>query len=133
MTRTSTFSFPFVLFWTCCFGWSQALPPAPGPYVPLSATQTSSLSSYGPQDRLVATYYFYWYKWGDACVGKVCNPTYSRSHIEFATGVFDASRSRDALTDHPLDLDKTDFGDPQWHRAQIERIIAAGIDLILPV
>jgi len=112
---------------------TQQLPPAPGPYCPLSATEVNRLASFQSGDRVVGTYYFYWYKWKDACIESVCNPTYTRSHIEFATGTHGAAAPTDALTDHPPDLEEMDFADSSWHRAQLERIASASIDMVLPV
>lgn len=111
----------------------QAPPPAPGPYVPLAASEVASLHSYGPSDRLVAAYYFYWYKWKDACVGDACDPAYARDHIQFATGVHSPTGPTDALTDRPPNLEAMDYSDPEWHRKELEAMTQAGIDLVLPV
>ncbi|MCA9444513.1 MAG: DUF5010 domain-containing protein, partial [Candidatus Omnitrophica bacterium] len=88
---------------------------------------------FGEGDRLTAVYYFYWYRYRDACIEGICNPQFSRSHIEFATGSFEKSGPSSALTDTPVDLKEMDLTDPAWHRAQIERIASASIDIILPV
>lgn len=115
----------------CSFG--QALPAAPGPYVPLSATETLVMESFGADHRVVATYYFYWYKWDNACAGALCDPAYNRAHIEFATGQFGSATRLDALTNHPTDVEQWNFEDPAWHAAQIDRIVSASINLVLPV
>lgn len=111
----------------------QALPDPPGPHCPVPVSEVTNLSSYGPGDRLVATYYFYWYKWKDACAGKICDPVYNRSHIEFAPGFQGSTTPLDALTDHPVGLESWNFEDPQWHLSQINTISETGIDIILPV
>lgn len=122
---------PTLLIVSMAFG--QVLPDPPGSHFPVSATEVASLPSYGPGDRLVATYYFYWYKWADACAGKVCDPAYIRNHIEFAPGYQGSSKPMDALTDHPTGLEGWNYEDPQWHLSQINAISGAGIDIILPV
>jgi hypothetical protein len=110
----------------------QELPPTPGPCCPASATEVASGTTFSSIDRFVAAYYFYWYRWDNACVGEICDPLYTRGHIEFATGVFGPS-TRSALTHTPPDLESYDFADPEWHDSQIEDMVAAGIDVVLPV
>ncbi len=122
---------PALLIAAMAFG--QALPAPPGTYCPLKAEEVANLPTYKPGDRLVATYYFYWYKWADACAGKICDPVYNRSHIEFKPGHLGSTAPLDALTDHPTQLETWSFEDPQWHLSQMNAISGAGIELILPV
>ncbi len=114
-------------------GFAQLLPDPPGTYLPKSEDEIANLDTYGPGDRLTAVYYFYWYRYSDACVGDVCNPLYHRSHIEFASGSIGKPGPISALTNTPTDLNEMDFTSPDWHRAQIEQIVSASIDVILPV
>jgi hypothetical protein len=60
------------------------------------------------------TYYFYWYD------------SYSKSHIVNGDG-------SDALTTHPPTLEDFSFKSERWHRQQLLDIMAAGIDVALPV
>ncbi len=111
----------------------QALPDPPGSFMPVSATEVASIPTWATGDRLVAAYYFYWYKWKDGCAGELCDPAYNRSHIEFATGYLNSKKPLDALTSHPVDLKEWDFDNPAWHSTQIDRMLSAGIDILLPV
>ena len=58
-------------------------------------------------DRIVGTYYFYWY---DAA---------SKVHVIDGDGT-------DALTTHPPTLDDFSYKSVKWHRRQLEDMIAAG-------
>lgn len=111
----------------------QAVPDPPGSFIPVSATQAAAIPSWASGDRAVAAYYFYWYKWKNGCAGELCDPVYTRSHIEFATGYHNSSKPLDALTNHPIDLKDWDFENPAWHNTQIENMLSAGIDILLPV
>jgi PKD repeat protein len=73
---------------------------------------TSSTSS----ERLVCTYYFYWYD------------IYSGYHVVDSDGT-------DELTDHPPDEYLSDFSfkEISWHKRELLDMIAAGIDIVLPV
>jgi hypothetical protein len=113
--------------------FGQALPPPPGQHCLVSATEVANLTSFSAEDRVAATYYFYWYRWKDGCAGPLCDPVYARSHILFATGTRDPLRAVDALTDHPINLPSWDFEDPKWHEKQLEDITSASIEVILPV
>jgi hypothetical protein len=69
---------------------------------------------FGTNDPVVLTSYFYWYD----------SP--SNAHILNADG-------SDALTDHPPTLTGFSYKSTAWHREQLEDMIAAGIDVLLPV
>jgi hypothetical protein len=90
------------------------IPPAFGPQVNLSAKDFESTRSYSTNDRLVATYYFYWY---DA---------ETKGHILDDDG-------SDALTDHPPTLADFSYRSVKWHKQQLRDMMAAGIDIALPV
>ncbi|MHA1733266.1 MAG: hypothetical protein ACTSU5_15065 [Promethearchaeota archaeon] len=65
-------------------------------------------------DRLVFTYYFYWYDWA--------------SGQHFRGGGCD-----DHNTFHPVDQTGVSFKDPAWHYREFKDVMAAGIDVVLPV
>jgi len=92
----------------------RGIPPAFGPYVNLKLADFAEAKSFRSSDRLVGTYYFYWY---DAP---------SKSHIIDGDGT-------DALTTHPPTLEGMSWKSVAWHRRQLEDMMAAGIDVILPV
>jgi len=72
------------------------------------------LCSYKSGDRIVGTYYFYWYN------------VYTKEHIINPDG-------SDALTDHPRSLEDYSYSSIRWHKRELEDILAAGLDYILPV
>ena len=78
--------------------------------------EIENASSFGLSDRVVATHYFYWYKWPN-------------EHF------FDnpANRERDTLHCHFVDQTRVDYESAAWHRRQMEDMLAAGIDIALPV
>ncbi|MBE3068683.1 MAG: DUF5010 domain-containing protein [Planctomycetes bacterium] len=89
--------------------------PAPGKHIGFADSKAAgALPGFGAKDPVVATYYFYWY---DAPSG----------------GHFIDADGSDALTDHPADPKGTSYRLPAWHRAQLQDMMAAGIDVALPV
>jgi hypothetical protein len=60
------------------------------------------------------TYFFYWYN------------VDTGAHITKHDG-------RDYLTDHPKTLEGFTYTSPAWHRKELEDMLAAGIDIVLPV
>jgi len=93
----------------------RPIPPAFGPHIGLKASDFANVSTSKSTDKVVFTEYFYWY---DAP---------SKLHV------VDADDNSDALTDHPPTLDGFSFKNVAWHKRQLEDIIAAGIDVVLPV
>jgi hypothetical protein len=85
-----------------------------GPYVPPAADELARATSFRSSDRIVMTYYFYWY---DARSG---------AHMRDGDGT-------DALTTHPASLDDFSYKSVAWHRKQFEDMEKAGIDVALPV
>jgi hypothetical protein len=71
-------------------------------------------STYRSGQPIVGTYYFYWY---DVNTGE---------HFVDPDGT-------DALTDHPANPKGYSYRSPEWHRREMEDILKAGIDFILPV
>lgn len=92
----------------------QPIPPAFGPHVSLRPESFAGAKSFRASDRIVGTYYFYWY---DAA---------TKEHILDADGT-------DALTTHPPSLEDFSYRSVTWHKQQLRDMIAAGIDVVLPV
>jgi hypothetical protein len=93
---------------------TRPIPPAFGPHVNLKADDFAGVPSFKPQDRIVGTYYFYWYD------------SRTRAHLVNGDG-------SDALTTHPASLDDFSYKSVAWHRRQLEDMTYAGIDVALPV
>jgi hypothetical protein len=89
--------------------------PAPlGPHVGFQANAFDGVPSFSASDKVVMTQYFYWYD------------SASNAHIRDADG-------SDALTTHPANLTDYSYKSAAWHRRQLEDMMAAGIDIVLPV
>jgi hypothetical protein len=86
----------------------------PGEYVQNSEQPVNTLESFSSQDKLVATYYFYWYD------------ITTNAHIIDSDG-------SDALTDHPANMQNFSYKDVSWHKQELLDMIDAGIDIVLPV
>lgn len=84
----------------------------PGTHPPESAFEESR--TFTGDDRIVATYYFYWYD------------VDSGSHIHNSDG-------SDALTTHPSRMDGFSYKSVAWHKQQLRDMVEAGIDVLLPV
>jgi len=93
---------------------AREIPPAFGPHVNFKTADFAGAKSFRSTERIVGTYYFYWY---DAA---------TRSHIIDGDGT-------DALTTHPPTLEGFSYKSVAWHRRQMEDMMAAGIDVVLPV
>lgn len=91
-----------------------SLPAPPGPYVGPVKVEGSEPESFRRDVPLIATTYFYWY---DAA---------SRAHVVDGDGT-------DALTDHPPTLEGFSYLNVDWHARELTDMIAAGIDVALPV
>lgn len=83
-----------------------------GQYV--DRTESGQNETFSPDDKVVATYYFYWYD----------NRT--KAHVVTPDG-------HDLLTDHPPTLEGFTYKSVDWHRGQLEDMLDAGIDVVLPV
>ena len=90
-----------------------ALPPPPGKCV-ATGPETVTGPTFRSKSPLVATSYFYWY---DA---------ESKAHVLNGDGT-------DALTDHPPTLAGFSYKSIDWHAQQLTDMMAAGIDVLLPV
>ena len=87
--------------------------PAPGPHMGFH-DGAAVPSGFAASDPFVVTYYFYWY---DRATG---------SHFVHGDGI-------DALTDHPAEPKGYSYKRPAWHRRELEAMMDAGIDVVLPV
>ncbi len=92
----------------------REIPPAFGPHINLTAADFADSTSFTLNDRIVGTYYFYWYDIG------------TRAHILNADGT-------DALTTHPPTLEDFSYRSVRWYQQQLRDMEAAGIDVVLPV
>lgn len=97
-----------------CGQTPREIPPAAGPFVGLTEKDFAGSRSFTTNDRVVGTYYFYWY-----CVE-------TQEHIVNQDG-------SDALTDHPATLDGFSYRSVRWHQQQLRDMMAAGVDVALPV
>ena len=90
------------------------IPPAFGPHTNLSEKDFAGVPTFALAEKIIGTYYFYWY---DSRTG---------SHLTNPDG-------SDALTTHPPTLEDFSYHSVSWHRRQLEDMMAAGIDVVLPV
>ncbi len=91
-----------------------ALPDAPGPHVGVAVADQAASGGFRSGEPLIVTSYFYWYD------------------VETNAHVIDHDGT-DALTDHPPTLEGFSYKNVDWHAAQLTDMIAAGIDVALPV
>ncbi len=97
------------------FGQTEReIPPAPGKYIGLTQKDFSRSKSFKSTDRIVGTYYFYWYN------------VYTKEHIIDGDGT-------DALTTHPAEMTDFSYTSVRWHKKQLMDMMEAGIDVLLPV
>lgn len=92
----------------------RPLPGAFGPHINPPASAFKDSHSFKATDRIVGTYYFYWY---DADTDL---------HVRYADG-------GDMLTTHPPTLKNFSYKSQSWHKQQLQDMMAAGIDVVLPV
>lgn len=88
--------------------------PPLGPHTHPGPDELARATRFSTNDPVVLTSYFYWYD------------IHSNAHILNADG-------SNALTDHPPTLTDFTYKSPAWHRRELEDMIAAGIDVLLPV
>jgi hypothetical protein len=105
---------PLLLLTAAGFAADRKIPPAFGPHINLTAKDFAGSASYRRSDKIVGTYYFYWYD------------SYTQSHILDDDGT-------DALTTHPPTLEDFSYKSVAWHKRQLVDMEAAGIDVALMV
>ncbi len=86
----------------------------PGEFFPLQADDHKAAASFNRGEPIVGTTYFYWYD------------------IDSGAHIIDGDGS-DALTTHPADMNNISYKRASWHRAQLEDMVAAGVDFLMPV
>jgi hypothetical protein len=91
-----------------------AIPSPYGHYIRLGDDAFADAKSFSAKDRLVGTYFFYWYS------------VETKEHII-------NDNNTDALTDHPANLEDFSYRLAKWHKKQLLDMMAAGIDVVLPV
>lgn len=106
----------FILLTTVpiAFAAEPELPPAFGRYVHPKPSDFVASASFTRQDKIVGTYYFYWYD------------CYSKAHLVDGDGT-------DALTTHPPTLEDFSYKSVAWHKRQLADMEDAGIDVALMV
>ncbi|MFQ5806222.1 MAG: DUF5010 domain-containing protein [Phycisphaerae bacterium] len=82
---------------------------------PPDASTIATAPSFGPDEPVVATHYFYWYRWPD-------------EHF-----FDDAGHTDDLLRHHFPDHRTVSYESRAWHRRQMQDMLAAGIDVALCV
>lgn len=93
---------------------AEAINPPLGPHLNPSPAELARATRFGTNDPVVLTSYFYWYD------------VFTGAHIRNPDG-------SDALTDHPPTLEGFSYKLASWHREQLVDMMAAGIDVLLPV
>ncbi len=86
----------------------------PGDFLGGSESSSNALETFELSDKIVMTYYFYWYD------------------VNSGAHIFNGDGS-DALTDHPASMDDFSYTSIRWHKQQLKDMIEAGIDVVLPV
>ncbi len=86
----------------------------PGEFFPLKAADHRNAPSFEMGQPVVGTTYFYWYD------------------IDTSSHIVDHDGS-DALTTHPADMKGISYKMASWHKTQLQDMIEAGIDFLLPV
>lgn len=104
----------FLLACSAAHAAEREIPPAFGPYIKLAEADFAGSRSFSAKDKIVATYYFYWYD------------ILTKSHIINHDGT-------DALTTHPPTLVDFSYKSVAWHKRQFSDMMEAGIDVALPV
>jgi hypothetical protein len=89
------------------------IPPPFGPHINFTANDFAGARSFKANDRIVGTYYFYWY----------CTDT--KEHI------VNPEDGSDGLTDHPPTLKGFSYKSVNWHKKQLRHMSDAGIDVLL--
>jgi len=93
---------------------AREIPPPIGPYAGLKDDDFALARSFHGDDHIVMTHYFYWYD------------VESKAHLVNPDG-------SDALTTHPASMEGFSYKSVAWHKQQLSDMIAAGIDVVLPV
>lgn len=104
----------FALLVSAATGAERQIPPAFGPHINLKPEAFAGSKSFTAQDRIVGTYFFYWYD------------SETKSHIVNSDGT-------DALTTHPPTLEDFTYKSARWFKRELADMESAGIDVALMV
>jgi hypothetical protein len=86
----------------------------PGPHCSLDASRHAGAPSFAHGQPVVGTTYFYWYD------------EETKAHVVDPDGT-------DAMTTHAADMANLSYKRASWHRTQLEDMMDAGIDFLMPV
>lgn len=114
MAFPETVSLLVSLLFLFCLALEASSEVPPGPYVRLKPKDFQSARSFSSKEPLVGTYFFYWYDID------------SKEHFINPDG-------SDALTDHPANVEDYSYKSPRWWYKELQDVMSAGIDFILPV
>jgi hypothetical protein len=93
----------------------REIPPPFGPHIHLAPADFAGSKSFGSKERIVGTYYFYWYR------------------IDTKEHIINPEDGSDGLTDHPPTFEDFSYLSGNWHKKELSDMIDAGIDVVLPV
>lgn len=96
------------------FSHPGPFPSPPGKYVNLSRSDLSVVESFSSKEKIVGTYFFYWYN------------IYTKEHFVNPDG-------SDALVDHPYFAEDFSYTSIDWWMREMRDVRSANIDFILPV
>jgi hypothetical protein len=87
---------------------------APGEYITMSERNVSAGQTFTQEDKIVASYYFYWY------------------NVDTGEHIYSQSGS-DILQDYPITLTGFSYNNVEWHKQEMLDMLDAGINVVLPV
>jgi len=105
------------LLMICCIATAaddKLLRQPPGEFFPLRAEDHKETASFKRGRPVVGTTYFYWYD------------------VDSGAHIIDGDRT-DALTTHPADMNNISYKRASWHKSQLEDMVDAGVDFLMPV
>ena len=79
----------------------------------LSTVVGNGNDTFGIEEKIVGTYYFYWY--------------------DYDTSFHITVGDEDSLTHHPSQIESFSYLNEEWHRRELMDMIEGGIDFLLPV
>ena len=85
-----------------------------GDHVAGTEADIARSETFSGDDKILATYYFYWYD------------IRTNAHVKLRNG-------HDLLTDHPPTLDGFTYKSVDWHKQELRDMMDAGINVVLPV
>jgi hypothetical protein len=117
--------------------------PGPGPYFPPNNPGINCAGpSFSTSDYIVGTYYFYWYNVGTLEHIIAVNPDHSfrdgcTEHADYVIGSSVGAIPPYSYANRPVPSYSSppmfSYADQSWHIRELQRMVAAGIDLVMPV